>query len=122
MQSTNPHAELRNRRVLILGDSITQEGTYVTFVEYYLASLFQFDRFDIVSIGLSGETVSGLPERQHEFPRPCVHDRLQRALERVRPRVVMACDGMNDGIYHPQSPQRMRALEAGIPAGRAAGV
>lgn len=105
---------LANKRVLWLGDSITQMGDYVTFVEYYLEKQYPADRFAIVSIGLASETTSCLSEKAHPFPRPCVHERLQRALALVKPDVVVACYGMNDGIYHPQSAERMQAFEQGI--------
>jgi lysophospholipase L1-like esterase len=105
---------LANRRVLMLGDSITEQGNYATFIEYYLDTLAPKDRIDIISIGLSSETASGLSEKAHPFPRPCVHERLQRALDKVHPQLVMACYGMNDGIYHPQSPERMNAFKEGI--------
>ena len=105
---------LANKRVLWLGDSITQAGDYVTFVKYFLEKKYPGERFDIVSIGLASETASCLSEKTHPFPRPCVQERLQRALDLVKPQVVVACYGMNDGIYHPQSPERMQAFERGI--------
>jgi lysophospholipase L1-like esterase len=105
---------LSNKRVLWLGDSITQIGDYVTFVQYYLDKLSPTDKIDIVSIGLASETVSGQSEKAHPFPRPCVLERLQRALDKVKPDVVVACYGMNDGIYHPQSDDRMQAFQDGI--------
>src|SRR6185295_19084388 len=70
--------------------------------------------FDFVSIGLSSENVSCLTEKDHPFPRPCLSERLQRALDLVHPQVVIACYGMNDGIYHPQSPERMAAFQKGV--------
>ena len=102
------------KRILFLGDSITQNGAYVGFIEYYLNRRFPGRTFDIVSIGLSSETVSGLTEPGHPYPRPCLHDRLGRALEKVKPGVVVACYGMNDGIYHPPDSGRSRAFQDGI--------
>jgi lysophospholipase L1-like esterase len=112
MQNQPP--QLANKRVLWLGDSITQAGDYVSFVEYYLEKQYPTDKFDMVSIGLASETTSCLSEKTHPFPRPCVQERLQRALTLVKPQVVVACYGMNDGIYHPQSAERMQAFEQGI--------
>ncbi len=97
-----------------MGDSITQAGGYVTFVEYYLARTYPQEKFDIVAIGLNSETVSGLTESTHGSIRPCALDRLPRALELVKPTVVVACYGMNDGIYHPPSAERQQAFEIGI--------
>lgn len=105
---------LAGKRVLWLGDSITQAGTYVSFVEYYLNKRFPTQNFDFIAVGLASETVSGLTEKDHPFPRPNLFERLPRALEAVRPDVVVACYGMNDGIYHPQSGERRKAFEDGI--------
>ena len=106
--------DLAGKRILVLGDSITQDGRYVSFLEYDLNRLNRDDRFDIISIGLASETTSGLSEPGHPFPRPCVHERLERALTKVKPQVLIACYGMNDGIYHPQSPERMKAFQNGV--------
>lgn len=100
--------------MLWLGDSITQAGDYITFVEYFLEKKYPADRFDVISIGLASETASCLSEKTHPFPRPCVQERLQRALTLVKPQIVVACYGMNDGIYHPQSAERMQAFKQGI--------
>ena len=102
------------QRVLFLGDSITQAGQYVTFIEYYLNRRYPTAKFDLISIGLSSETVSGLSEKAHPFPRPYLHERLWAALDTIKPSVVVACYGMNDGIYHPQSAERMAAFQTGI--------
>jgi lysophospholipase L1-like esterase len=110
-QKTGP---LSAQKILWLGDSITQAGDYVSIIEYYLNKQYTASHFDFVSIGLASETVSCLSEKDHPFPRPCLKERLQRALDLVHPQVVIACYGMNDGIYHPQSPERMAAFEKGI--------
>jgi lysophospholipase L1-like esterase len=105
---------LDGRRVLVMGDSITQDGKYVSFLEYYLHRLSPGASPDLISIGLGSETVSGLSEPGHPFPRPNALDRLGAALKAVKPQVVMACYGMNDGIYHPPAPERLAAFEAGL--------
>lgn len=119
-----PLPSLAGKRVLVLGDSITQAGDWVTFVAYRLAKA-EGRLPDLISIGLASETASGLSEQDHPFPRPCVHERLGRALGLVKPQVVMACYGMNDGIYQPLTDQRMAAFQQGIrtliSAGKAAG-
>ena len=104
---------LMRGRVLILGDSITHAGTYVTFMAQRLAR--SHGRLpDLIAIGLASETASGLSEADHPFPRPCIHERLGRALERIKPQVVIACYGMNDGIYHPLDDARSQAFQQGI--------
>ncbi len=110
-------ALLSDGRVMVLGDSITQNGAYVSFLEYLLEKQNPGRTFDIVSAGLASETTSGLSEEGHAggaFPRPCVHERLQRALDAVKPRVVVACYGMNDGIYKPYSEATMKAFRDGV--------
>jgi len=102
------------QRVLVLGDSITQNGHYVALAEAYLWATYPDRKIDLVSIGLSSETVSGMTEPVHPFPRPNVHERLSRALDQVKPDWVIACYGMNDGIYHPESSEIVEAYRAGI--------
>jgi lysophospholipase L1-like esterase len=100
-------------RWLFLGDSITQAGHYVDSVETWFL-LNETNAPDMICLGLSSETVSGLSEPDHPFPRPCVHTRLERVLQRVKPDRVFACYGMNCAIYHPFSEERFRAYQEGI--------
>lgn len=109
-----PNLSLAGQRVLVLGDSITQDGRYVSFLEYALIHASPPVRCDLVSVGLSSETISGLSEKGHPYPRPCILERLDRALKAVKPTIVFACYGMNDGIYHPASPERTAAFESGL--------
>lgn len=108
---------LAGKRVVFLGDSITQGGGYITFATYYLEKLYPQKQFDIYGLGLSSETVSGLSEDNHAggaFPRPCLFERLGRLFERVKPDVVLACYGINDGIYLPLDSGRFAAFQNGI--------
>jgi lysophospholipase L1-like esterase len=107
-------AELVQGRILFLGDSITQDGRYVSIIEYELFKAFPHADIDVISVGLSSETVSGLTEPGHPYPRPNLHDRLERALVKVKPQTVFTCYGMNDGIYFPQSDERFQAYKDGI--------
>ena len=108
---------LAEKKAAFLGDSITQAGGYVTYTAYYLDKLYPRRNFDIYGLGLSSETVSGLSETNHAggaFPRPCLFERLGRLLERVKPEVVFACYGMNDGIYLPLDSERFAAFRDGV--------
>jgi lysophospholipase L1-like esterase len=108
---------LTEGRVMVLGDSITQGGQYVSFLEYFLEKEHPAAKLDVVSVGLASETTSGLSEAGHAggaFPRPCVHERLQRALDAVKPAVVVACYGMNDGIYQLPDEGRLKAFRDGM--------
>ncbi len=104
-------------RIAILGDSITHDGRWATRVESALRSAPQFADAEIVNFGLGSETVSGLSEPNHaggKFPRPCLHERLARILIAFKPTLVLACYGMNDGIYQPPDPARLKAFQDGI--------
>ena len=105
---------LQSKRVLFLGDSITHSGGYVSWIETQcrLQGISPLPEF--INVGLSSETCTGLTEPDHPFPRPDVHERLNRALAHIQPDVVIACYGMNDGIYHPFSKQRFKAYQNGI--------
>ena len=105
---------LAGKKTVILGDSITQDGRYVTFVNYYLEKQYPQKNFEIYGLGLSSETVSGLSEKGHPFPRPCLFERLGRLLEKVKPDVAIACYGMNDGVYQPLDPERFAAFKNGV--------
>jgi lysophospholipase L1-like esterase len=109
--------QLEGKRVVVLGDSITQNGAYVSFISYYLDRLYPQKNFDIYSLGLSSETVSGLSELghiKHGFARPCLFERFDRLLEKVKPEVLIACYGMNCGIYQPLDAERFQAFKDGI--------
>jgi lysophospholipase L1-like esterase len=106
--------QLANKRVLVLGDSNTQNGMYLSFIEYFLQKTHPELQFDIVNAGLASETASGLTEDGHPGPRPCIHERLDRALADAKPKLVMACYGMNDGIYKPLDPERTQSFRDGI--------
>lgn len=108
---------LVGKRVVFLGDSITQAGGYIGFTTYYLEKLHPKKDFDFLGLGLASETLSGLSEDGHaggKFPRPCLFERLGRLLEKAKPEVVFACYGMNDGIYLPLDKERTAAFQKGV--------
>ena len=108
---------LQARRIVFLGDSITYSGEYVETIETYLRTRFPELRARFINLGLPSETVSGLSEPGHAggaFPRPDLHERLERVLKKARPDLIVACYGMNDGIYHPFSEDRFQKFQAGI--------
>ncbi len=102
------------KRILFLGDSITHAGHYVAWIETQLRLQGAEPLPEIINLGLASETVSGLSEPEHPFPRPDVHERLDRALAKIKPDVVVACYGMNDGIYYPFGEDRFKAYQAGV--------
>ena len=105
---------LQAKKILFLGDSITHAGQYIARIETQLR-IKQVDPLpEIINLGLGSETCSGLSEPDHPFPRPDVHERLDRALAKIQPDVVVVCYGRNDGIYHPFSEERFQAYRDGI--------
>ena len=101
-------------RVVFLGDSITAAGHFVSYVEAHLRLQVKGDPVEVINLGLPSEGCTGLSEPDHPFPRPNVHERLARALEKTRPDVVVACYGMNDGIYYPFSQDRFKKYQQGM--------
>lgn len=105
------------KRILFLGNSITYNGKYVSFIDAYLTLKYPQRNFDIINLGLPSETVSGLSEPNHaggQFPRPDLLERLERALTNIKPDLVFACYGMNDGIYLPFDDDRFQKFKDGI--------
>jgi lysophospholipase L1-like esterase/pimeloyl-ACP methyl ester carboxylesterase len=103
-------------RIVVLGDSITYGGAYVVALETYAVTRHPGRRIEWLNLGLPSETVSGLSEPGHaggQFPRPDLHERLARVLAQTKPDLVLACYGMNDGIYHPFGQERFAAFQAG---------
>lgn len=105
------------KRILFLGDSITYGGQYVDRFQTFLFTQYPELRIEVINCGLPSETVSGLSEEGHaggKFPRPDLHERLARVLEKVKPNLVFACYGMNDGIYLPLADDRFRKFQEGM--------
>ncbi|WP_238325355.1 SGNH/GDSL hydrolase family protein [Lunatimonas lonarensis] len=114
----SPYAvELNGKRVLFIGNSITYAAHYV---DYTLAALYLENpgvNMEAINLGLPSETASGLSEPGHaggSFPRPNLHDRLDRILEIVKPDLIFSCYGMNDGIYLPLDEERFARYREGI--------
>ena len=105
------------KTILFLGNSITWQGNYVNDIEAYFRFKNPGRKIEFINVGLPSETVSGLSEEGHangEFPRPDLHERLQRVLQQVKPDLVFASYGMNDGIYLPFDSTRFKKFKDGI--------
>ena len=103
------------KRIAVLGDSITQDGRWVADLAAWMEE--QGLPADVINVGLSSETISGLTEVGHAggtFPRPDLFDRLDRVLTVTRPDVVLAMYGMNCGIYQPLDDGRFAKFKDGI--------
>ncbi|MDO3411757.1 GDSL-type esterase/lipase family protein [Saccharibacillus sp. CPCC 101409] len=104
----------RSKRILFLGDSITENGTYIRDLDAVFTRLLPQCGIEWIGLGVSSETAAGTHEITHPFPRPDVHERLDRALAETRPDWVFVCYGMNDGIYHPFARERFDAYRSGM--------
>ena len=105
------------KRIAFLGNSITYAGKYITDIEAYFVTRFPNLKIEFINVGLPSETVSGLSEPGHaggKFPRPDLHERLDRILAQTKPDWVFACYGINDGIYLPLDEERFQKFMDGI--------
>ena len=105
------------QRIVFVGDSLTHAGGYIAAIEAAAIANHPDRHIEFLNLGLPSETVSGLSEPGHaggQFPRPDLHERLQRVLEQTKPDLVVACYGMNDGIYYPQSDDRFDKFKSGM--------
>lgn len=104
-------------RVAILGDSIAYDGKWAALVESAFRQTPKYQDAMIVNFGLPSETASALSEDGHAggaFLRPCIHERLPRILDAFKPTLVIACYGINDGIYQPFDEDRFKTYQDGI--------
>jgi len=107
----------QSRRIVFLGDSITAAGPYVADVDAWLVSQRLNPTPKVIDAGLPSETVSGLSEEGHaggQFPRPDLEERLERVLKATKPDLVIACYGINCGIYEPFDEGRFKRYQQGM--------
>ena len=110
-----PHLLVEANRVVILGDSIAYSGQWISYLTCWMET--QGTAARVINMAIPSETVSGLSENGHaggKFPRPFLHERLDRVLRICRPDVVLACYGMNCGIYQPLDMNRFKKFQTGI--------
>lgn len=104
-------------RIVFLGNSITYSGQYINYVETYFRLKHPNRKIEWINVGLPSETVSGLSEDNHAggaFPRPDLHERLDRVFDQLKPDLVFVNYGMNDGIYLPLEEERFQKYKDGI--------
>ena len=104
------------RTLLFLGDSITAQGGYIRKIDTALKADGKTPPIKVIGAGRPSETLSGLSEINHPGPRPCLFTRLDNILLKEKPDWVVACYGMNDGIYHPFDEKRFEAYKQGVEA------
>ncbi|MFM7315370.1 MAG: SGNH/GDSL hydrolase family protein [bacterium] len=101
-------------RIVFLGDSITQGGSYVAYLETLLRLRFPAQYLEIHNHGISSETISGTSELDHNPRRPWAHERFTRDVTDWKPDTVFSCFGMNDGNYHPFVAEKFEKYQEGI--------
>jgi alpha-galactosidase len=106
------------RRIVFLGDSITQAGDYVVDINCWL--LRHGVAAEVLNLGLGSETASDLtPEenaghdKKYGFGHPFLSERMARILAATKPDLLVACYGMNDcGCLPPDDSGTRRFGEA----------
>ncbi len=122
-EATGRELLTQSKRVMFLGDSITAAGQYIGMFDAWLVSELRDKAPKLINCGLPSETVSGLSEDGHaggSFPRPDLAERLDRVLKAVKPDLVIACYGINCGIYLPFDEGRFAKYQAGMKSLKAA--
>ena len=93
-------------RVVVYGDSITDQRLYSTFMEEYLLTRFPTWKVQWTQSGVGGDKVSGGAEGPIDL-------RIQRDVLPYRPNVATIMLGMNDGYYRPPNPAVQKSYEDG---------
>jgi len=102
------------KTILFFGDSITAAGGYIQIIEADLAKQAPANAWRVLKKGKNSETLSDLSEEYHPGRRPCLFTRLDKELADAKPDWVVACYGINDGIYHPYNKKRFEAYKTGV--------
>jgi lysophospholipase L1-like esterase len=101
-------------RVLLLGDSITQQYQYSSYIELYLTTRFPAANMTFYNAGIGGDTATGGANR---FANHVLAE---------KPAVVTIDFGMNDGGYgafnQPKADQYIKSTDDMLTAAKKAGV
>jgi lysophospholipase L1-like esterase len=93
-------------RVVLYGDSITDQRLYSTFIEEYVLTRFPTWKVQWTQSGVGGDKVSGGAEGPIDL-------RIQRDILPYRPSVVTVMLGMNDGYYRPPNTAVQKTYQDG---------
>jgi lysophospholipase L1-like esterase len=93
-------------RVVLYGDSITDQRLYSTFIEEYVLTRFPTWKVQWTQSGVGGDKVSGGAEGPIDL-------RIQRDVLPHKPNIVTIMLGMNDGYYRPPNPAIQKTYEDG---------
>jgi lysophospholipase L1-like esterase len=104
--SVNDFALHDGDRVVLYGDSITDQRLYSTFIEEYVLTRFPTWKIQWTQSGVGGDRVSGGSAGPIDL-------RIQRDVLPYRPNVVTIMLGMNDGYYRPPNAAIQKTYEDG---------
>lgn len=93
-------------RVVLYGDSITDQRLYSTFIEEYVLTRFPTWKVQWTQSGVGGDKVSGGAEGPIDL-------RIQRDILPYKPTVVTIMLGMNDGYYRTPNTAVQKTYEDG---------
>lgn len=117
VQASDPPQDFffqKNDRVVFLGDSITAQYQYSTYIELYLTTRFPNAKFVFLNAGIGGDTANGGASR------------FKSHILDEQPTAVTINFGMNDGGYGKFNPAANRVFvektEAMLQMAKAAGV
>lgn len=114
--TAEPEFALRDGdRVVLLGDSITEQKLYTTYIEAYTATRFPKQKIDFFGRGWGGDTawlrMRSFPDekalfaaegdQQQKIIEDSVDGPLKRDVVALKPTVVFINFGMNDHCYQP---------------------
>lgn len=89
-------------RVVMIGDSITEQHLHSNYVEIFTVSRFPKWNFRFRNAGIGGDTSRG------------GNSRTERDVLSFHPTAVTVTFGMNDAGYGPVNPDRLRAYREGL--------
>ena len=93
-------------RVVLYGDSITDQRLYSTFVEEYVLTRFPAWKVQWTQSGVGGDKVSGGAKGPIDL-------RIQRDILPYKPNLVTIMLGMNDGYYRPPNAAVQKTYQDG---------
>lgn len=105
-QTPNDFAIHDGDRVVLYGDSITEQRLYSTFIEEYVLTRFPTWKIQWTQSGVGGDKVSG------GWAGP-IDLRIQRDILPYKPTVVTIMLGMNDSYYRPKNSAVQKTYEDG---------
>ena len=102
--------------VACIGDSVTYAGGngYVEYLQKNVNEAYPVLDLTFLNWGKNSETITGLSEAEHPFPRPYLFDRLSEEIKKQKIDVAIFNYGINCGIYGEPSEELFSMYEKGV--------